>query len=177
MRNTRLMIGMPEAAVRRPPIAREHAREILAEDGGRIHKSAAGSNRVDRGVGRGERPEPVQRAGHFPPDLVGTHDRTAADLGTQRLVGQGGARRHAGTDLLAPRRRGSRGCRSDHGAASRRVRAAGRTLCAGRRRAPRPRGRSAPPPPRARPRSAADGGLGRGGHTSHTRPRGRETRG
>ena len=57
MRNTRLMIGMPEAAVRRPPIAREHAREILAEDGGRIHKSAAGPNCVDRGVGRGERPE------------------------------------------------------------------------------------------------------------------------
>ena len=99
MRNTRLMIGMPEAAVRCPPIAREHAREILAEDGGRIHKSAAGPNCVDRGVGRGERPEPVQRAGHFPPGFVGTHDRTAADLGTQRLVGRGGARRHAGTDL------------------------------------------------------------------------------
>ena len=80
MRTTRLMIGMPEAAVRRPPIAREHAHEILTEDGGRIHKSAAGPNCVDRGVGRGERPEPVQRAGHFPPGLVWTHDRTAADL-------------------------------------------------------------------------------------------------
>ena len=78
MRTTRLMIGMPEAAVRRPPIAREYARQILAEDGGRIHKSAAGPNGVDRGVDRGERPEPVQRAGHFPPGLVGTHDRTAA---------------------------------------------------------------------------------------------------
>src|SRR6266850_2488063 len=99
MRETGLMISVHEAAVRCPAIAYEYARELFAEDSGGIPKPAAGPNRVDRGVGGGERPEPVQRAGHFPARLVGTHDRTAADLGTQRLVGRGGARRGAGTDM------------------------------------------------------------------------------
>ena len=99
MRETCLMIGVHEAAVRRPAISSEHAREVLAEDRGGIDKAAAGPNRVDRGVGGGECPEPMQGARHFPARLVWTHDRTAADLGTQRVVGRGGARRRARTDM------------------------------------------------------------------------------
>lgn len=101
MRETRLMIGVHEAAVRRPAIAREYARKLLAENRGGIPTPTptAGPNRVDRGVGGGERPEPVHRAGHFPTGFVGTHDRTATNLGTQRRVGRGGARRRAGTDM------------------------------------------------------------------------------
>ena len=99
MREACLMIGVHEAAVRRPPIARKHAGEVLAEDRGGIAKPAAGANRVDGGVGRGERPEPVQGARHFPARLVWTHDRTAADLGTERLVGRRRARRRARTEM------------------------------------------------------------------------------
>jgi hypothetical protein len=58
---------MHETAVRRPPISREHAREIFAENRGGIHKPAAGPNRVDRGVGGGERPEPMQVPATFQP--------------------------------------------------------------------------------------------------------------
>lgn len=99
MRETRLMIGVQEATVRRPSIACEHAREILAEDRRGIAKPTAAPNGVDRGVGGGERPEPVQRPRDLPSRLVGADDRTAADLGTQRVVRRGGARRRTGTDM------------------------------------------------------------------------------
>lgn len=67
MRKTRLMVSVHEAAVWGPAIACEHACEVSAENRRGVHEPAAGSNRVDRGIGGGKRPEPVQR----PRDLPG----------------------------------------------------------------------------------------------------------
>jgi hypothetical protein len=99
MRETRLMIGVHEATVRRPTVTGEHAREVCAQRRDGIAKPATGANRVDRGRWSGERPEPVQGARHFPPRLVRTHDRTAPDLRTQGVVRRGRARRRAGTEM------------------------------------------------------------------------------
>ena len=99
VRETRLMRGVHEAAVRRPSIAHEHAREVFAEDRGGLPKPATGPNRIDRRVGGGERPEPVERTRHSPPSLIGADDRTGADLRTQHVVGRGRARRRPSADM------------------------------------------------------------------------------
>ena len=99
MRETRLMVRVHEAAVRGPAITGEYAGELRAEDGDRIGEPTTGADGVDRGVRGGEGPEPVQRARHLPPRLVGTHDRTAADLGAQCLIGRRRPCRRARTDV------------------------------------------------------------------------------
>ncbi len=99
MRETRLMVGLAETPIRSPAIAREDAGEVRAEDGHRVGKSAPGANGIDRGVARGEGPQPVQRPGYLPPCLVRTHLRTPAHVPTQRVIGRGRSRGHTRTHM------------------------------------------------------------------------------
>ena len=99
MRQTRLMVGMHEAAVRGPAIAHEPAGNVLAQDRRRLGRPTPRANGIDGGVRRRERPQPVPRGRHAPPRLVGTDDRTAADVRTQRVVGRGGTGGRACTDM------------------------------------------------------------------------------
>ena len=53
---TRLVQRVGEAAIRRPPVAHEHAGEVGSQDRCRVVEPAAGANRVDRRLGAWRRP-------------------------------------------------------------------------------------------------------------------------
>jgi len=86
MRETRLVDGVREAPIGRPAVADDHAREIFAEQRRGVGKSAARLNRVDRRLRRGDRPEPLQRAGDLPAGLIGGDDGTPADRVAERVI-------------------------------------------------------------------------------------------
>ena len=83
---TRLVECAAEAAIRRPPVAHEHAGEVGPEDGCRIVEPATGANRVDRGLWRGEGPQPVADRTDAPARLVWCDHRAAPHLPAQRGV-------------------------------------------------------------------------------------------
>ncbi len=112
------MRGVHEAAVRRPSIAHEHAREVFAEDRGGLPKPATGPNRIDRRVGGGERPSGgdagLARAGHTSHtrrcarETRARRDGRRADLpGTARRRASRARRPHSRDTRRAARRRGS----------------------------------------------------------------------
>jgi len=91
MRETGLMDRPIEAAIGRPAIPDERAGEFRSEDGGRLLIAPTGQDRVDRGVRRRERPQPLQAAADLPAGLIGRDHVAVPDLGAQRLVGGTGA--------------------------------------------------------------------------------------
>lgn len=88
MRETRLMRRGDEAPIRRPPIADQHAGEVVAEHRGGLVETAAGLNSIHRRVRRREGPQPLQLAPDLPAGFIRTDHRTAAHRGTQRRVGR-----------------------------------------------------------------------------------------
>jgi hypothetical protein len=58
---------------------------------GREASTSLGTNRIDRGLRRGEHPQSVRHGADAPTGLVGTDDRTPAHLVAQRRIGRGGA--------------------------------------------------------------------------------------
>ncbi len=88
MCKTRLMERAGKAAIRRPPIADDDAREAPAEHTGRFRIAAAGLDPIDRRVRRRHGPQPVQASGDFPAGFIGGHDRTAANPLAQRGIGR-----------------------------------------------------------------------------------------
>ena len=93
MRQTTLVQRVSEPAIGGPAVADQHPGEVRAQDGGRVVEAPSWTNRIHRRVRRRERPEPMQHGIDAPAGFIGAHDRTAADLGTQRRVGRAG---HAG---------------------------------------------------------------------------------
>ena len=67
---TRLVQRVGEAAIRRPPVAHEHAGEVGSQDRCRVVEPAAGANRVDRRLGRGEGPQPVAHGADAPAGFI-----------------------------------------------------------------------------------------------------------
>lgn len=86
MRQTGLMDRVCEAAIRRPPVADDHAGERPAEQSHRFRIATTGLDAIDRGVRRRDRPEPVQTAGDFPAGFIRRHHRAAANLVAERDV-------------------------------------------------------------------------------------------
>ena len=80
------MGGLGKLAIRRPPIAHEHAVEIRSEHGGRFVEAAPRLNPIDGGVPRGKGPEPLQQTGDLPAGFIRSDHRTAAHAGTERVV-------------------------------------------------------------------------------------------
>src|SRR5262245_14658209 len=80
-RGSKLSIGCP-------PIAHQHACKVGPEDRRGVVKAAAVLNRIDDSGRGGERPQPPELAGHFPTRFVGTHDRAAAHLLAEQVVGR-----------------------------------------------------------------------------------------
>ena len=103
MRQTALVQRVGEAAIRRPPVADQHAGEVRAQDRGRVVKAAPGANRIHGGLWCRKRPQPVQHRADAPAGFIGTDDGTPADLGTQGVVGWSGHARRAmqGVDQAA----------------------------------------------------------------------------
>ena len=97
MRQTALVQRGGESAIRRPPVADQDTGEVRAQDGGRVVKTAPGTNRIHGGLWRRERPQPVQHGADAPAGFIGTDDGTPADLGTQGPVGRGGWTSGCGT--------------------------------------------------------------------------------
>lgn len=60
MSKTRLMQGLGEPAIRRPPVTHQDAIEVLAQYRGRVGTASTGTDGVHGGVRRRKRPEPVQ---------------------------------------------------------------------------------------------------------------------
>ena len=107
MRQTALVQRGGESAIRRPPVADQDTGEVRAQDGGRVVKTAPGTNRIHGGLWRRERPQPVQHGADAPAGFIGTDDGTPADLGTQGPVGRGGHARCAMQGLDEAARRDS----------------------------------------------------------------------
>ena len=76
MGHARLMSRRRELAVGRPAIADQHAVVVGAEDRRRRRESAPGLNPVDRRLGRGEGPQPVELPVDFPARFIGGDDGT-----------------------------------------------------------------------------------------------------
>ena len=99
------------AAIRRPPVAHEHAGVVGPQHRGGVVEPAAGADRVDRRVRGGEYPQPVAFAADAPAGLVRRdHGRVAnllAQLRVGRRGGAGGPVQHVGEtarrDLQAER--------------------------------------------------------------------------
>ena len=91
MCETGLVDRVIEAPIGRPAITDERAGKLRPQDGRGFLVAPAGQNRVDGGVRRGERPQPVQLAADFPPGLIRGDYVAVPDLGAQRLVGGAGA--------------------------------------------------------------------------------------
>ena len=102
VRQTALVQRVGEAAIRRPSVADQHA-GVVAQDRGCVVKAAPGTNRIHGGLGRRERPQPVQHGADTPAGFIGRNDGTLADLGAQGAVGRGGHARRAmqGLDEVA----------------------------------------------------------------------------
>ena len=88
------------APVHLPPVAHEHAGVVGPQHGGGIVEPAVGTDRIDRRVRRGVRPQPMTPAADAPAGLVRGDDRRVADLLAEFLVGRrgvaGGAVEQAG---------------------------------------------------------------------------------
>ena len=88
------------AAIRRPPVAHEHAGVVGPQHRGGIVEPAAGADRVDRRVRSDERPEPVADGADAPAGLVRRDHGRAPDLLAQFRVGRrggaGGPMQHVG---------------------------------------------------------------------------------
>ena len=99
------------AAIRRPPVAHEHAGVVGPQHRGGIGEPPAGADGVDRRLRGDERPQPVADAADAPAGLVRRDHRRVANLLAQLRVGRrGGAGRpvqHVGAaarrDLQAER--------------------------------------------------------------------------
>ena len=107
VRQTCLVQRLGEAAIRRPPVAHQHPREVGPEDRCRIVEAATGTNRVDRRRRCGESPQPVADGADAPAGLVRGDHGTVPHLPAQRPAGRRGltsrAVQHADE---APRRDG-----------------------------------------------------------------------
>ena len=110
MRQTRLMHRLGEATIRCPPIADDHAAEVLTEQRGRFGIAASCEDRIHGRRGRGGGPEPVQVARDLPARFIRRDDGTAADLRTQRCIGRLATRRPDGP--RGPTRSASRSTRT-----------------------------------------------------------------
>ena len=116
MRETGLMRGRGELAIRRPPIAHQHAGVLGPEDAGGLGKASAGLNGIHRRLRRGEGPQPVAAAVDPPARFIRRDHGTAtnrlaqSDVGWPRLPGrpmQGaghGARGDRHTEPIAQQR-------------------------------------------------------------------------
>ena len=98
------MLGAHEAAVGRPAIAREYARELLAENRGGIPKPAAGPNRVDRGVGGGGRRRAGTNmhqgpAGHADAEAIAEQGHDVRERWAEPLMQDDDQGRHFGAEL------------------------------------------------------------------------------
>ena len=95
---TGLVQRVGEAAIRRPPVAHEHAGVVGAEHGGGSVEPAAGANGVDCRLRRGEDPQPVADGADAPAGLIRRDHGTFPDLLAQCRVGRrrlaGGAMQH-----------------------------------------------------------------------------------
>ena len=80
------MGGVRELPIRRPAIAHEHAGKVGAEHRRRFREAATGLNPVDGRVRCRKDPEPLQQARDVPAGFVRTDHRTAAHVGTQRVI-------------------------------------------------------------------------------------------
>ena len=80
------MRRVDKLSVRRPAVALQDAGVVGAEHPGGLRKPAPVFNGVGGGGRRGKRPQPVRVAADLPAGFVGRDDRTAADLGAQRLI-------------------------------------------------------------------------------------------
>ena len=78
------------AAIRRPPIAHEHAGVVGPQHRGGIVEPPAGADGVDRRVRGDERPQPVADAADAPAGLVRRDHGRVANLLAQLRVGRGG---------------------------------------------------------------------------------------
>ena len=94
MRETGLMGGRGELAIRRPAIAHQHAGVLGPEDGGGLGKAPAGLNGIHRRLRRGEGPQPVAVAVDPPARFIRNDHGTAtnrlaqSDIGWPRLPGR-----------------------------------------------------------------------------------------
>lgn len=91
MGETGLVDRVIEAAIRRPAIADERARELRPQDGRRFLVAASRQNRVDGGVGRRKCPQPVQMAADFPAGFIGGDDGALAHVAAQGVIGGTGS--------------------------------------------------------------------------------------
>ena len=87
---TRLVLGVVVTAVRRPPVAHEHARVVGPQHGGGIGEPATAADGVDRRVRGGVRPEPVAIAADAPAGFVRRDHGRVANLLAQFRVGRPG---------------------------------------------------------------------------------------
>jgi hypothetical protein len=88
MRQTGLVRGLGELAIRGPAVADEHAIEIGTEHGGRFVEPAPVLNGVHDGACRREHPQPPELSAYLPTRFVRTDHRTAAHLLAQHLIGR-----------------------------------------------------------------------------------------
>ena len=88
MGETRLVRGLRKLAIGRPAVPLQHATIVGAERPRRLGEAAAIFNRVDRRGRRRKGPEPVHVTTDFPAGFIGRDDGTAADGGTEGLVGR-----------------------------------------------------------------------------------------
>ena len=94
MRETGLMRGRGELAIRRPPIAHQHAGVLGPEDAGGLGKAPAGLNGIHRRLPRREGPQPVAVAVDPPARFIRNDHGTAtnrlaqSDIGWPRLPGR-----------------------------------------------------------------------------------------
>src|SRR5579884_889635 len=105
MRVAGLMGGVLEAAIRRPAVALQHAREVLAENLRGVLIPAAGDQIHRHAAVADERPQPLLARGDPPAGLVRGDHRAVADRQRQRLVGRLQRLRLAGDRLHHPARR------------------------------------------------------------------------
>ena len=94
MRETGLMRGRGELAIRCPPIAHQHAGVLGPEDAGGLGKASAGLNGIHRRLRRREGPQPVAVAVDPPARFIRRDHGTAtnrlaqSDVGWPRLPGR-----------------------------------------------------------------------------------------
>ena len=159
------------AAIRRPPVAHEHAGVVGPQHRGGIGEPPAGADGVDRRLRGDERPQPVADAADAPAGLVRRDHRRVANLLAQLRVGRRGG---AGRPVQHVGEAARRDLQAERG--PQQVRdlppAAPPSPCAVRPPARRPRDRAARRPRPARRRSAARAGPAPAADTASSgRPR------
>ena len=82
------MESLCEAAIRRPAIADDNAREVTAQQDLGFGIAAALLNGIDRRLRGRDGPEPLQAAGDFPAGFVRRHDGAASNLLAQGGIGR-----------------------------------------------------------------------------------------